>query len=177
MNKKLKFALLRRSNEQGFALPVAVGLGLVMILVGTTMLVRAQSDLAIALVQRNTAQSLSLSEVSVTRIQSAFKQTPSLATTAYDSGNNTNGWIALLGGVGSSQVTSLLKNIDPNNWITLPGFGDFKIIKYQPDVPVAGVGTLDVSGRTPQGAISYLSVQVSTNGLGIAEWERKEVAP
>jgi len=33
MNKKLKMALGRRSSEQGFAIPIAVGLGLVMLLV------------------------------------------------------------------------------------------------------------------------------------------------
>ncbi len=60
MNKKLKIASIRYSNEQGFALPIAVGLGLVMVLIAVTLLVRSQGDRLVASAQNNRERELRL---------------------------------------------------------------------------------------------------------------------
>jgi len=52
----------RSQNEQGFAIPVAVGIGLITILVATTMMLRSQDDQVTALAQKQTAQSLGIAE-------------------------------------------------------------------------------------------------------------------
>lgn len=52
MNKKLKVALKRRASEQGFALPIALGLGFVMLLIGATMIMRSQGDQVTASAQK-----------------------------------------------------------------------------------------------------------------------------
>lgn len=55
MDKKLKIALRRSSSEQGFAIPIAVGMGLIMLLVGVTMIIKSQGDQVTASAQKNTA--------------------------------------------------------------------------------------------------------------------------
>lgn len=180
MNKNLNIALKSRSTEQGFALPTAVGMGLIMILIGTTLIMRSQSDLVSASAQKDTAQSLSVNEVGVTRTLAAFKQNLVLVTTPYNWATNiTTGWTT---GGGSSLVGVTADK----GWITLSGFGHFKIDKYTPNTPSAGIGTLEVSGTTdtntailkstnvPQTAISSLSVEISQSTLTISSWQRKD---
>jgi len=55
--KKVKMALGRRSSEQGFAIPIAVGLGLVMLLVECDI-IRSQGDQVTASAQKGATQSL-----------------------------------------------------------------------------------------------------------------------
>lgn len=170
MNKKLKLVFEYCSGEQGFALPIAVGMGLVMILISTTLLVRSQGDKVTALAQMNTARSLGLSEVGVTRTQSAFKQNSTLAATPYNVNSATNSavWTA----------SSLLAGVGAGGWIPVSTFGNYRIVSYVPDNPGTGIGTLEVSGKAPQGAITSLLVQMyTTTGIDqfrIVEWRRKE---
>lgn len=74
MNKKLKITLKNCSDEQGFAIPIAVGIGLIMILVGVTMIVRSQGDQTTASAQKATAQSLAITEGGLTRTLSTLNQ-------------------------------------------------------------------------------------------------------
>ncbi len=68
MNKKLIFALLNyKSKESGFTTALAVGLGLVMLLVGTTMMLRSQGSQANSFLQKETALSLGIAEGGMTR--------------------------------------------------------------------------------------------------------------
>jgi hypothetical protein len=188
MNKKLKIALKNRNSNWGFALPIAVGMGLIMLLVAATLIMRSQGDQTTAFAQKSTAQGLSIGEVPVTRIQSVFKQVPGLASRRYNTTTSpaidewtsffTSGPAAACSG--SSPLPSVL-GTSTNGWVFLAGYGHFKIIKYTPNTPSAGVGTLEVLGTTdnntatlsstnnPQGAISSLSVQIpygTTPGAG-----------
>lgn len=181
MKKNLNIAFIHCSREQGFALPTAIGMGLVMILISATLLIRSQGDQITASDQKETARSLSLSEVGVTRTLSAFKQNSTLARTDYNSSSTTN-WTTLLGGSGSSQVTSLLEDTEPNRWIPLSTFGYFKIDSYVHN-DTTGIGTLIVLGKTTQGAkssveveIAYKSPAITPPRLAISAWRRKEVA-
>jgi hypothetical protein len=74
MNKKLKTALTRSYSEQGFAFPVAIGMGLIMLLVAATMIARSHGDQTTASVQKATAQSLGITEGGITRSLSKLKQ-------------------------------------------------------------------------------------------------------
>lgn len=88
-NKRLKLALRRRSSEQGFAIPIAIGLGLIMILIATMMIMRSQGDQVTASAQKGAAQSLALTEGGVTRSLSTVNQytNGSLLILNYDSIN------------------------------------------------------------------------------------------
>ena len=85
MSPKLKFALICRYSDRGFALPIAISLGFIILLVVATLLMRSQGDQLTAAVQKNTAESLTIGETGVTRTQSFFKKYPSLTLKRYDS--------------------------------------------------------------------------------------------
>lgn len=175
MNKNLKLVLNNHSNEQGFALPIALGMGLIMLLIAATMVMRSQGDQVTASTQKSTAQGLSVAETGITRVQALFKQYPILASKRYDSTTGTNEWNDLF--TAARLTCPSLDNpvpdvIGTNGWIYIAGFGHFKIIKYQPNTPSNGIGTLEVSGTTdkntstlestniPQGSVSSLSVEI-----------------
>lgn len=80
MNKNLKSALKNSSSEQGFAIPIAVGMGLVMLLIGTTMIVRSQGDEVTALTQKATNRGLSAAETGITRYQALINSNRVIAT-------------------------------------------------------------------------------------------------
>lgn len=184
MNKNLNTAIRCRSSEQGFALPIAVGMGFVMILIATTLLIRSNGDRVTASAQEDTAGSLSLVEVGITRTLSAFKQNSTLASVIYDSSSGVVWGDASLSGTGG------------NRWIAVSTDGEkighFKIYKYTPDT-TTGIGTLEILGTTdtntaplqitnqPQKAISSLEVEIAYElpainppGLAINAWRRKE---
>lgn len=80
MNKKLKLALKNSSSEQGFAIPIAVGLGFVMLLIGATMIMRSQGDEVTASTQKATNRGLSAAETGITRYQSLINSNRVIAT-------------------------------------------------------------------------------------------------
>jgi hypothetical protein len=86
MNKKLKVVLTRhRYSEQGFAMPIALGLGFVMLLIGATMIMRSQGDQVTASAQKVTAQSLAVNEGGIARSLSKLNQFyPHLLRLNYD---------------------------------------------------------------------------------------------
>ena len=79
---KFCLLILKRKNslEAGFALPVAVGMGLVMIIVAASMIGRAQSGQIITNSQRETSRALSTTEAGIIRVQSFLDRHKLLAT-------------------------------------------------------------------------------------------------
>jgi Tfp pilus assembly protein PilX len=72
INTRLKMALLLQSQEAGFAIVIAVSLGLIMILVGLTMTLRSQGDQVISSTQKQTDEALAAAEKGVTFYQNFF---------------------------------------------------------------------------------------------------------
>jgi hypothetical protein len=73
MNTRFKFALIRHLNsdrQQGFALPMAMMVGMVMLVVGITMIVRSQGDQSKVVAQQAKSASVAAAETGLTRIQS-----------------------------------------------------------------------------------------------------------
>jgi hypothetical protein len=185
--KKLRARLRhRRFSERGFALPIALGLGLIMILIGATMIVRSQGDQITALAQKNTAQSLTVNEAGVTRSISILNQpnTAFLLKLNYDPINpDTDKTYLGPNGILNSgdeetaavdQWSSLPSSIPCSSSISAPtelissataGAGSYQVKAYRyrdPDgTPNTGdeIGTLLVEG-TQGNAVSR--VQVST---------------
>lgn len=93
MNYKLPVAFRRRSNDQGFTLPVAVAMGLVMFIASATLVSRSQSDQVIASARRGTGGSLAVAEGGIARTLAQLTQANNavLLTRNYDAVNPTTG--------------------------------------------------------------------------------------
>ncbi len=85
MNTRFKLFLInylgqRKVNRHsGFALPMAIMTGLVIMLVGTTLMIRAQGDQTKVVSQKAKASSMAAAETGLTRVQNFITQNPYLA--------------------------------------------------------------------------------------------------
>jgi Tfp pilus assembly protein PilX len=158
-------------NQDGFALPVAIGMGLVMIIVAASMIGRVQSDRVITNSQRETSRALSASEAGIIRVQSFLDRHKILAT------SNLTEWSSILDNlptpqascrlidlISAKQQTELFKN---NNWIDLDNRdrnkGRYKIIDYQYRDGVGKLtiaGEIDAYGTTQHSSKSTLTVEI-----------------
>jgi Tfp pilus assembly protein PilX len=69
MRNRKPFNAKPTNPEAGFAIPIALGFGLVMILLATTSVIRSQNDNISAINKRSTARSLAAAETGISRIQ------------------------------------------------------------------------------------------------------------
>ncbi|WP_299486839.1 hypothetical protein [Acaryochloris sp. IP29b_bin.137] len=79
MNQWLEYSLKCRKGQAGFALPVAIGMGLIILLVGLTMLLRSQDSQVSAIAQKDTAKSLNAAETGVNEIRALMNQHRAIA--------------------------------------------------------------------------------------------------
>lgn len=190
MNKNLKIALVNYSSEQGFAIPIALGMGLIMLLVGATMIVRSQGDQVTASAQKATNRGLSAAETGITRYQSLINSNRVIATYSRTAPSGSPSWAnaSTIPGINntctgnvnganavSQNSTTDWQDVDPPNAAT--GYagdsskGQYKLVDYvyQPGTGVAantapGIGTLTVAGRVNQVG----SNNTATAGIGTA---------
>jgi hypothetical protein len=146
------FSTNRRLSQAGFAMPLAVGMGLVMTIVVASTIGRSQSDRVTTSSQRETNRSLSVAEAGVTRFQSFLDRHQFLAT------KNLPQWSNTLDLLPSLQVGCRLINLtsarDRSNlfinhtWIDLDPNdrrkGRYRIINYQYQ---NGIGKLTIAGE------------------------------
>ncbi|PSM46244.1 hypothetical protein C7Y66_26050 [Chroococcidiopsis sp. CCALA 051] len=171
MSLKLKFALICRCSDRGFALPIAVGLGFVILLIAATLIMRSQGDQVTASAQKATAQGLGTAETGITRIQSLFNRYTPFATTtltnipATPPASPTSTWkyiydnapatVAGCPGAAGLSLTEVSKYL-LNQWIDLDSGGQFRVTEYTytPDsaqitasatIPASGSVTLNIS--------------------------------
>ncbi|MBS3027475.1 MAG: hypothetical protein HCA25_10390 [Dolichospermum sp. DET50] len=197
MNKKLKLARMYLSSEEGFAMPIAVGLGLVMIITGLTMIVRSQSDTQNASSQKSTKKALSVAEVGITRYQQFINNNRVLSVYNDCVGTRSNGtcpdttqksWsnasviTQLDSGCGvSATTTSTISDNSNTAWkdisSTDSSLGQYKLVKYEyiPNTGVSdntapGVGKLTVQGRVKQqgsGSTATSGFMTATSQLAV----------
>lgn len=86
MNPKFALFLLRRSSGQGFAIAIALGVGLAIMLIGLTMVTRSQNDQIKVFHQNSSARSVSVAEAGITFYQALINDNRPLAT--YCANNN-----------------------------------------------------------------------------------------
>jgi len=79
MNNRLCLHLMA-NKEKGFALPLAVLIGLILMVTGITMIMRAQADQSKAIAQKVRADALRSSEAGVTRVQDLLNSVRVMAT-------------------------------------------------------------------------------------------------
>lgn len=155
MNPKLKFALIRCYSDQGFAMPIVMALGFIMILIATTMVMRSQGDQVTASAQKATAQSLAVAEGGMSRTLSKLNQSDpnsnfsSLLTRNYDPdgllGSTVNEWTS--NKPPCTDINDLLSGTigNPNS--------TYQVLAYRYNA-TAKTGTLLVKGTAPIGASS-----------------------
>ncbi|PSB59460.1 hypothetical protein C7B77_00715 [Chamaesiphon polymorphus CCALA 037] len=152
INKTTKRTDCQSLSQSGFSVPLALGLGLVMIIVAASIIGRSQSDRDITSSQRETNRALSVSEAGAIRFQAFLDRHKLLAT------KNLAQWITTLDTLPSVQAgchsidlpiakyqAGLFKD---NTWIDLDpsdrNKGRYQIVDYQYQ---NGVGKLTVAGR------------------------------
>ncbi|CCH97179.1 MAG: hypothetical protein PX481_17595 [Microcystis sp. M53603_WE2] len=79
MNNRLCLHLMA-NKEKGFALPLAVLIGLILMVTGMTMIMRAQGDQSKVIAQKARADSLTSSEVGLARVQDLLNSVRVMAT-------------------------------------------------------------------------------------------------
>ena len=153
----------RNLSQAGFAMPLAVGMGLVMIIVVASTIGRSQSDRATTNSQRETNRSLSVAEAGVTRFQSFLDRHQFLATKNLPDWSNTLDFLPsdragcrLINLTSARDRAGLFTN---HSWIDLDATdrrkGRYRIVNYQYQ---NGVGKLTVAGEID----NYTSTQTKS---------------
>ena len=103
MNQRLKIALFYLSDEEGFVMPIAVGFGLVMLIIALTMIIRSQGDVVSASSQKTVSGALAAAETGITYYQGVISKNKAIAVypdcisrsadgTCSDTGSNQKSW-------------------------------------------------------------------------------------
>jgi hypothetical protein len=164
--RRLNNLVVKDNHQSGFAMPLALGLGLVMIIVATTMIGRSQSDRLTTNSQRESSRATSVSEAGIVRVQSFLDRHKLLAN------KSLNEWTNTLNNLPSAQAdcrsidlnlartqTELFKN---HAWINLDdrdlNKGKYRIVDYQYQ---NGIGKLTIAGKID----AYNTNQNSANSM------------
>jgi hypothetical protein len=190
MTSKLSYssACVHRRSDSGFALPIALGVGLFLIIVAASVILRSQQQQVDAIAQKQTASSLSAAEVGVSRIQNLL--TRYRAASLYPACANSSGSTCDAGAAptwnNASAIPGLstacpkdnpvapadkVKEAATKDWQPLDSTdatkGQYRLVDYSYSTPGKpdGQGTLKVQGRagTANGAssaIAQLSVTI-----------------
>jgi hypothetical protein len=140
------------SSQAGFAVPLALGMGLVMIIVAASTIGRSQSDRNTTSFQKETNRALGVSEAGIIRVQLFLDRSKLLAT------KNLDQWVDTLNSLPAEQINCSSINLTAvkqqaeifknHSWINLdtldPNKGRYRIIDYQYQ---AGIGKLTLSGE------------------------------
>jgi hypothetical protein len=164
---------LQRENraQAGFAVPLALGLGLVMIIVAASTIGRYQSDRNTTSFQKETNRALGVSEAGVVRVQAFLDRSKLLAT------KNLDKWVETLDLLPSEQANCSLLDLialkqqaaifKSHNWIDLDNRdlnkGRYQIVDYQYQAGVGRLtlaGEIDVYNTTKNSAKSKLTVEI-----------------
>ncbi|WP_277867450.1 hypothetical protein [Candidatus Synechococcus calcipolaris] len=145
---------LRLQPDQGFTLPLVVGMGLVMMLIGVTMMLRSQTQTTTASAQRASEQSVAIAEVGLTRIQDFFTRNRAFLRedihpegSVYWAGESG----AYLDDLGCNNSHPTYVEAEAFNESVPAQGGQFRIIRYQAPGSIPGTGTLTLQGETLMG--------------------------
>ncbi|ABW28314.1 hypothetical protein [Acaryochloris marina] len=194
MKDWILYSLKCRKSQAGFALPVAIGMGLIILLVGLTMLLRSQDSQVSAIAQKDTAKSLNAAETGVNEIRALMNQHRAIANypacttdlntpptrnadgTCSDSGNSTESWalpnnipniLAECGINRTAEIVSLANREWQNINPSEPSQGQYRLLTYDDQN-----STLRVQGRVnedqPSESISELEVDFSVEEFPLA---------
>lgn len=162
--KKLNPRLIHHcSGEGGFALPIVLGMGLVMILIAATMIVRAQGDQTTALAQKATNQGLSAAETGITRYQALINNNRAIAAYKDCEGTrNASGTCPDTGTTKSWSNASAIPGIT-----SCSGNGTASVVPQAKEATWRDVSTEDLNGN------GTLDTGEDINGNGVLDKDPK----
>jgi hypothetical protein len=143
-------------SEAGFVLPLVVGVGAVLMLLGTMMIIRASQNDRTAIASKATSRSLAVAEAGLTHFQSLINRNRILATLpSWDTWNSND----ICPGVPDPNPVTYSQDF-PSRWNDLGNSdtnGQFRLVKYtytpggNPTIPnLIGNAELIVEGRVNQ---------------------------
>jgi hypothetical protein len=180
------------ATTKGFVLPVAIGVGLIAILLGVMVIARSSQNRITSIASKETARSLAAAETGITQFQALFNRYRPLAT--YCSGRSapapsscgTVTWQTvedsnLAGSDVCEAAAKLVKDyaddFTNNQWKSVsdnPTDGQFRLVSYfyRPDPPgvipfLPGTGELTIEGRVNQNSDNTASNRTSTTRIRI----------
>ncbi|MCY7335514.1 MAG: hypothetical protein LH613_04765 [Chamaesiphon sp.] len=164
---KLKTTRKHKSTEEGFSLVIATGFGLVIMLIGLTIMGRSIKDSSVSASQKTITRSLAAAESGVTQYLSFINQNRLAANfsdcvarradgTCNDTGT-TASW-ANPSGISATDIPTVESTILANSqqsWRNVvpsdPTKGQYRLLSYEaPDPPARRQGVLKVEGRVNQ---------------------------
>jgi hypothetical protein len=179
MNFLLRAFLIRRSRDGGFAIPMVIALGLIMLLLGIASIYKSNDQKDIATTQRKTSEALSVAEAGVARYVEFLQRNSILALYPYSDAATGNDWTqnALFTCDDSSNLPVAINNFNnfDNQNVNNDPDKQYRLINYSyqdgSGNPVANgtpptnntIGVLDVEGRSRLGngfATSRLRVEI-----------------
>ncbi|HCQ22588.1 MAG: hypothetical protein ACK5WC_16960 [Aphanizomenon sp.] len=165
MYSRLKLALIQHRGEKGFASVLAIGIGLVMMLIGLTMAIRSRNDVALSSTQGTTSKALSAAEVGISRYQyllnsvRVLAQYPNTATSPNASWSNPTAIpsYSSCSSRGNIPNNTIIGTYATTDWQNIDSKTQFKLVSYTyadagaginpPAGTLLGTGTLTVQGR------------------------------
>jgi hypothetical protein len=167
MKKLLVTRNRQKSSEQGFSIAVSTGFGLVIMMIGLTIMGRALKDSSVSASQKTISRSDAAAQVGSTRLLSLIAKYPQLAgvkdcdgirsssnNSCPDDGTKTS-W-KNTGNISNLTIapsdSTRLDPIRAGQWVnidsTKPERGQFRLAKYTPSS--SGPGNVEMEGRVGQ---------------------------
>jgi hypothetical protein len=160
----------QRRDDSGFALPIALGVGLLLLIVGAAIVLRSQQQQVTAIAQKQTASSLSAAEVGVSRIQNLLTRYRAASLYPSDAPSPAPSWqnASAIPGLSTScpkdspdTPESKVAEAATKDWQAIdkddPAKGQYRLVGYSYSTS-EGKGTLKVQGRAGTAAGSLPAV-------------------
>jgi hypothetical protein len=160
----------QRRDDSGFALPIALGVGLLLLIVGASIVLRSQQQQVTAISQKQTASSLSAAEVGVSRIQNLLTRYRAASLYPSDAPSPAPSWqnASAIPGLSTScpkdspdTPESKVAEAATKDWQAIdkddPAKGQYRLVDYSYSTS-DGKGTLKVQGRAGTAAGSLPAV-------------------
>jgi hypothetical protein len=173
-----------RTSEQGFVLPIAIGVGLIAILLGIMVVARSSQNRITATAQRETARSLAAAETGITQFQSlldryrplsTFCSSPTATCTAPKTWQSATNSDLAPDGICEANPASRVQGYANQQWQDISANsadGQFRLFSYvydnsTPSGAQLGTGTLIVDGRVNANDDGSISARTSTTRINV----------
>lgn len=132
-------------NNQGFVLPMMIGLGLIMTLVGLTMIGRSSDEQMRSISQAQTSQALASAETGVTRVMNFLNNVRPLANRNLDEWEDRYDEVGDIARACGEDIDDILNAYTGNNWIEINNGRDrFRVNDYK---YLEGEGLLSIEAQ------------------------------
>jgi hypothetical protein len=200
MRTRKPFAAKLANPEDGFVIPIALGFGLIMLLLATASVLRSQNDNVSAINKRSTARSLAAAETGVGRVQDFLNRNREAATAQFcaaapttygacsDSGSTVSWDVRTnipncAAAFSSATATNDVGLVSGNDWQDVStsdaSRGKFRIVSYDPStgkLVVEGRANIDTNGEAKSKVEATLPVTYPTDGWVAALWANGTIA-